>query len=137
MTKIWEYPEELRLIWEEPIEDDGWGEFRTEDERASIVILGMAEFVIYYHCLLGPTLDVDKHIATLVKKHDCPVGKERDIFRCPCPEADNEIEKDDHTSCGVFVTEGYLQQGEHTDCLPSCKEKTRELLERYKELEGK
>jgi len=132
MTKIWEYPEELRLIWEEPVEDNGWGEFRFEWERAPIVINNMAEFIMYHHCLLAPALDIDKHIATLVKKCECPVGEERDIFRCPCPKADNEIEKDGHTSCGVFVTERYLQQGQHADRLPTCKEKTRALLERYK-----
>jgi len=134
MTKNYEFPEEFRLVTDEPIEDDGWGEFRTEQERASIVILNMAEFITCHHCLLDPTLDVDKHIAALIKKRDCPVGKERTM--CPCHEAADELEKDGYSSCGVFVTERYLQLGQYANYLRSCKQKTKALLKRYKELEG-
>lgn len=75
MREHYEFPEELRLITDEPIEDDGWGEFRTEWEKVSIVIHNMAEFVVYFRCLLHPTFDLDKHIAALIKKRYCPFGK--------------------------------------------------------------
>ncbi len=85
------------------------------------------------HCLLSPTLDVDRHIAALVKKLECPVGSERDVFMCPCRKVEGEIEKDGHTSCGIFVTERQVQQ---VNQLQSSKEKTKGLLKRYKDLEG-
>lgn len=135
MTEKYEFPEELRLITDEPIEDDGWGEFSldSKERKAEIVVRNMAEFVIYHHCLLSPTLDVDRHIAALVKKLECPVGSERDVFMCPCRKVEGEIEKDGHTSCGIFVTERQVQQ---VNQLQSSKEKTKGLLKRYKDLEG-
>ena len=137
MSEKYEFPEWLRLATDEPIGDDGWGEFSSssEDYKAEIVIKNMAEFIVCYHCLLAPSLDVDKHIAALVRKLDCPLGKERDIFMCPCRKAKDEIQKDDYTSCGVFVTERYLKQSQYANQLPDSKEKTKALLKRYKEFE--
>ena len=134
MTEKYEFPERLRLITDEPIEDDGWGEFSgSEDQKAEIVIRNTAEFTLYHHCLLAPSLEVDKHIAALVNKLECPVGKERDILMCPCRKVEGEIERDGHTSCGIFVTERQVQQ---VNQLQSSKEKTKGLLKRYKDLEG-
>lgn len=131
MTEKYEFPEEFRLITDEPIEDDGWGEFSLDSDgrKAGMVINGMAEFVVHYHCLLAPNLDIDEHISTLVRKCICPIEEKRG--ECPCGEAASELQRDGYSSCGIFVTEQYLSQSQYADQLPTCKEKTKELLKAY------
>ncbi len=136
MTEKYEFPEWLRLATDEPIEDDGWGEFSLDSEgrKAQIVIGNMGEFITHYRCLLAPTFDVDKHIAALVKKHICPVGKQRGA--CPCDEAAAELQRDGCSLCGVFVTERYLKHSQDADRFTDCQEKTKALLREYGKLEG-
>lgn len=186
MTEKYEFPEELRLITDEPVEDDGWGEFPLDSEssKAGMVINGMVVFVVNHRCLLAPTLDLDKHIATLVMKRFCPFGKVvnlddqhkiREQFivasakerhkteeqirlqlsefiqrletmdrseprTCPCDEAASELQRDGYSSCGIFVTEQYLKEGQYAtlfDCtFPICKEKTQALWKIYKGIES-
>ena len=103
MTEIWEFPEELRLVTDEPIEDDGWGESRTEWERTSIIIHYIAEFVVYHRCLLHPTFDLDKHIITIIKKRYCPFGKVVNL---------NDQYKIKEQHLGVQVERGRITEGQ-------------------------
>jgi hypothetical protein len=136
MAEKYEFPEELRLITDEPIEDDGWGEFSLDSERpkAAIAIANLVQFMMDNRCLLSPTIDVEKHISTLVKKRICPFDRNRG--ECPCLEAVIELNKIGYSKCGIFVTEKYLRQNPSADNILSSNDKTTALTKIYKEIDS-
>jgi ferredoxin-thioredoxin reductase catalytic subunit len=111
--------------------DEGTEE--SEERKAEILICSMADFVINNHCLLGPLVDIDGHIASLIGNRSCLLMSEERVEKqqtvsCPCHEADAELHKDGYTSCGVFVTEKYLRLKHRIEQINGCKKKTKVLL---------
>jgi RNA polymerase sigma factor (sigma-70 family) len=101
-------------------DDGGWGN-ESEEQRTQQVISELAAFVKLNKCLLGPTFNLDKHVAKLVCKLECPEDLEKDISICPCERAKNEIKKYGSTSCGIIVTENFLRENHFDEDLLKCK----------------
>jgi hypothetical protein len=136
MAEKYKFPEELRLITDEPLEDDGWGEFSldSDERKADLVIRYLVQFMTDYHCLISPAFDLEKHISTLIKNHACPLDSKRGL--CPhCKEAPIELHRNGLSSCGLFVTTKYLNQNQPAD-LSRSQKKTKALLNIYQEIDS-
>jgi len=134
MAEKYEFPEELRLITDKPIEEDGWGESRSDASKAEGIIRYLADFIMTNECWLSPTFDLDKEISKMVKSRFCPIDRKRG--ECTCIEAIIELKNVGCSKCGIFATEQHLFQDHDIGNLQISKEKTRALLKTYKRIDS-